>query len=285
MQKRWLIMALRAFGALIVVMTALSQGMAQTRPFTFQGYLRDNTGPVGGNRTMEFRIYSVATGEPAGEPLWNSGALPVDVRNGLFTVTLNTPASLWTGDARYLEIRVAGTPLTPRVSLNPTPYSSFAYRAPWSGLIGIPAGFADGIDNDTTYSAGAGLQLVGTTFSIAPNGVVTSMLADNAVISAKIADGAVTDTKLSTTGVAAGTYGSATQVAQFTVNAQGRITAVSNVSIAGAGLWAASGANIYNTNTGHVGVGTATPAYLLDVRGNRNTLLMNIVNANTGSTA
>jgi len=32
----------------------------------------------------------------------------------------------------------------------------------WSSLAGIPAGFGDGVDNDTTYSAGAGLSLSGT---------------------------------------------------------------------------------------------------------------------------
>jgi hypothetical protein len=52
-------------------------------------------------------------------------------------------------------------------------------------------------DNDTTYSAGAGLQLVGTTFSIAPGGVATTMLADGAVTTVKIADDNVTSTKLS----------------------------------------------------------------------------------------
>ena len=35
----------------------------------------------------------------------------------------------------------------------------------WSTLPGIPAGFSDGVDNDTLYSAGTGLTLTGTTFS------------------------------------------------------------------------------------------------------------------------
>jgi hypothetical protein len=35
----------------------------------------------------------------------------------------------------------------------------------WSGLRETPAGFADGVDNDTTYDAGAGLILNGTRFS------------------------------------------------------------------------------------------------------------------------
>ena len=35
----------------------------------------------------------------------------------------------------------------------------------WSTLPGLPAGFADGIDNDTIFFAGTGLSLSGTTFS------------------------------------------------------------------------------------------------------------------------
>jgi hypothetical protein len=37
---------------------------------------------------------------------------------------------------------------------------------PWTSITGIPAGFADGVDNDTQYSAGSGLSLAGTTFSV-----------------------------------------------------------------------------------------------------------------------
>ncbi|MCI0365819.1 MAG: collagen-like protein [Phycisphaerales bacterium] len=36
----------------------------------------------------------------------------------------------------------------------------------WLGLLDIPAGFADGIDNGATYSAGSGLVLSGSVFSI-----------------------------------------------------------------------------------------------------------------------
>ena len=39
--------------------------------------------------------------------------------------------------------------------------------APWAGLVGIPEGFADGIDNDTTYTAGTGLTLSDTQFHLA----------------------------------------------------------------------------------------------------------------------
>jgi hypothetical protein len=49
--------------------------------------------------------------------------------------------------------------------LTPAPY---ALSAPWSGLSGVPAGFADNVDNNTIYSAGTGLNLDHGEFSILP---------------------------------------------------------------------------------------------------------------------
>lgn len=56
----------------------------------------------------------------------------------------------------------------------------------WSGLGGIPAGFADGIDNDTQYAAGVGLALAGTTLSLATGGVTNTQLASDASSLAKV---------------------------------------------------------------------------------------------------
>lgn len=60
----------------------------------------------------------------------------------------------------------------------------------------MPAGFADGVDNDTIYKAGAGLQLSGNAFSITSGGVVSAKLADGSVTTAKIGDARVTDAKI-----------------------------------------------------------------------------------------
>ncbi len=49
----------------------------------------------------------------------------------------------------------------------------------WLGLLDIPAGFADNIDDDTIYSAGTGLSLTGTQFAIADSGVGPNQLALN----------------------------------------------------------------------------------------------------------
>lgn len=183
---RWSSFATAALWSLLGVSVAYSQA------FTYQGFLRVNGTPATGSFNMRFSLYDASTGgtqQGATVTLNN-----VSVVNGLFTVALNFGGlTLWDGSPRWLQIEVADppsstnyVPIQPRVEIRPTPYSFFAYRSLWGGLIDVPAGFADGIDNDTTYSAGAGLQLTDTTFSIAPNGVVTSMIANGAVTNDKI---------------------------------------------------------------------------------------------------
>ncbi len=51
-------------------------------------------------------------------------------------------------------------------------------------------------DTNTTYSAGTGLTLSGTTFSLADSAVSTSKLVDSSVTTAKVADSAVTTAKI-----------------------------------------------------------------------------------------
>tara|TARA_R110002096_G_scaffold344921_12_gene538416 strand:+ start:4598 stop:6286 length:1689 start_codon:yes stop_codon:yes gene_type:complete len=59
----------------------------------------------------------------------------------------------------------------------------------WSGLTGVPSGFADNIDNNTTYTAGQGLQLAGTLFSIPLNSIDKSFLAIDQSSFAKVSGG------------------------------------------------------------------------------------------------
>ena len=284
--------------SLVSAFLVVASSTALAQPITYQGFLRVNGLPATGEYDFRFRLFNAATGgTQVGSDILADN---LSVRNGFYTLELNFP-NAWDGSERWLEIAVrpgtstgAYTSLSPRVRLTPNAYAHYAYKTPWSGLIGIPAGFADGIDNDTTYSAGAGLLLTNTTFSIAPGGVVTYMIADGAITSVKIADGAVsatkiadgaitsvkiadgavttpkldnnavtnakiadgavsttkiadgavTDAKLSPTGVSAGTYGSTSQVPQFTVNAQGRITGVTNITISGVTPGGAAGGDL-----------------------------------------
>lgn len=60
--------------------------------------------------------------------------------------------------------------------LNATTANDYVH---WNVLAGIPAEFADGVDNDTQYSNGTGLELAGTTFSVDFGTTSTTVAAGN----------------------------------------------------------------------------------------------------------
>jgi hypothetical protein len=205
-----------------LAVTALT-GRASTlgTGFTYQGRLMDGTTLANGLYDVTAQLINAQVG---GNQVGNTVTLDdVVVTNGLFTVEIDFGANIFNGASFWLEISVrpgadtgSYTVLNPRQAIAPTPYAIYASVAataevaknlgataavPWSALTGVPAGFADGIDNDTIYSAGAGLKLASTSFSIAPAGVVTSMLGVGAVGEANLQDGSVTSSKLAATAI------------------------------------------------------------------------------------
>ncbi|MBL7202016.1 MAG: hypothetical protein ISS56_17900 [Anaerolineae bacterium] len=178
--------------ALLVLVLALATGsepaLGQQEPpglqaalgtgFTYQGELRDDGGAaINGTCDFDFSLWSAeAAGSMVGS---NSITTGVSVVDGHFALTVNARgefgAAPFPGDERWLQVAVrcpAGsgdyTVLDPRQALTPVPYALYAQRAgaaPWGGLTGVPGGFFDGVDNDTTYSAGAGIAQSGTQFS------------------------------------------------------------------------------------------------------------------------
>ncbi len=139
--------------------------------FTYQGKLTDGGAPANGTYDFEFKLYDdLSGGIQVGNTVTQDD---VTVTDGLFTAQLDFGSGAFQGESRYLKIGVrpgssTGTyaTLTPRQPLTAAPYASYALAAPWSGLSGIPAGFADGVDDDTTYTAGTGLTLSGSEFSL-----------------------------------------------------------------------------------------------------------------------
>ena len=159
--------------------------------FTYQGQLKDSSGnPITDTCDFQFRLWDAESGgtQVGSDSLDGS----VSVVNGYFTGQVNAGGEFgdnaFTGEARWLGVGVKCTGeadyilLAPRQSLTAAPYAAYApaagaagsaASAPWSGLTGVPSGFADGVDNDTLYGAGAGLILTGTQFSVNPTLIQT----------------------------------------------------------------------------------------------------------------
>ncbi|MCP4664510.1 MAG: hypothetical protein GY856_54695 [bacterium] len=122
--------------------------------FSYQGLLTDGTAAANGLYDFEFRLYDdPELGSPVG-PVESRDA--VEVVDGRFLVQLDFGAGAVTGEARWLEIAVqpknGGSgfiTLSPRQQLTATPYALHSLSSSWAGLIGIPAGFADNVDDDT----------------------------------------------------------------------------------------------------------------------------------------
>lgn len=141
--------------------------VALDRRFTYQGRLDSGGVPVNGNCDLRFRLYDAASG--GAQIGGQQTSANITVSDGLFVVALNASdqfgPTAFNGDRRWLEIDVrcpAGgggyTTLAPRQPLNPAPYAIHALSAgsvPWSGVTGAPV-----------YSAGTGLQLVGSQFRV-----------------------------------------------------------------------------------------------------------------------
>jgi hypothetical protein len=240
--KRWLVVSgLSAMVALSTLAGVHAQGV--TQPFTYQGFLRQGGAPLNNpSQSMRFRIFDALAG---GTKLWDSGALTVSVSDGLFTVQLNPPASIWTGADRFLEIQVGATTLSPRVRIGATPYANTAT------LLNM---FQTGTTNPDrmviTHSPAlpnTGLMYRDTddSFHFLNNGTTVLRIGLAEPTALQIPAGAGAGRVL--TSDAAG-------------NASWQALPPS------ATVWAVSGSNIYNTNTGNVGIGTTSPASKLHVQ-------------------
>jgi len=136
--------------------------------FTYQGQLKRDGDPISGDCEMAFRLYDAegAGGSQVGLPITRT----VSISDGLFTEELDFGAGVFNGDLRWLGIQVhcpddAGFTDLGRQALTAAPYALYALGAPWSGLVDVPEGLGDG-DDVVTYTAGMGLDLLDTTFSV-----------------------------------------------------------------------------------------------------------------------
>jgi hypothetical protein len=115
------------------VVFAAMPARSQSTAFTYQGRLQNNGAPVNGSYDLAFTLYTTNTGgvAVAGPVTDNATA----VSNGLFTVTIDFGAGVFTGNNYWLDISIspAGSntfvELTPRQPVLPTPYAIMANSA------------------------------------------------------------------------------------------------------------------------------------------------------------
>ncbi len=218
-----------------VLVSLIGPSLTQAQPppfplgtaFTYQGRLTAAGVSPTGDYDTKFTLYD----SPSGGSVVGSGivinAPPVPVSNGLFTVTLDFGAGIFTGSKRWLEIEVkpAGpgtyTTLSPRQELTPTPNAVYAASAAsattattvaglvctngqvvkWSGSEWTCGADLDTNSGGTVTSVGAGTGLLSsTTNPITSSG---SISIDTAVVPRMASANTFTTTQTVSTGAAA----------------------------------------------------------------------------------
>jgi hypothetical protein len=162
---------------LIILLLAVGFAMTlQAGPITYQGQLQDSSGPADTQVDIVFELYDQDEG---GSAIASDSHTGVEVSDGLFQVELDFGSGNFDGGARWLQVIVDAQGLSPRQPITPTPMALHALNVSdisdtlseldcaageivkWYGSQWVCSA-----DDDTTYTAGDGLALSGTTFSI-----------------------------------------------------------------------------------------------------------------------
>ncbi len=233
---------------LLSVFTGVKSALAQGTAFTYQGNLNNNGSPASGHYDFQCTLFDAATnGNTVGGPLTNTATA---VTNGLFTMTLDFGAGVFTGPPRWLGIGVrsngsgAGfTALSQRQALTPAPYAVTA-----SNLSGtLPAAQLSG-----TLASG---QLGGVyTAPVAFSNAANSFVGDGGGLSnlpAANLNGAVA--------IANGGTGNTTAAAALTALGGASLTGNNTYSGSNAFNNAASLSQIWSQNNGLTGLQVVFP--------------------------
>jgi hypothetical protein len=188
----------------LVILAPSAQAQMLGTAFTYQGQLTEGGQPANGLYDMQACLFDSPLSPMTIVCAPDFGDVPVE--DGVFTIALDFGAAPFAGLQRFIELRIrqgastgSYTVVSPRQLVRPTPEAlraAAASTAPWSGLTGIPAGLADGIDNDsggtvTSVIAGTGLSggtiTASGTISIANGGVGSAQIADGGVAAIDVA--------------------------------------------------------------------------------------------------
>ncbi len=244
---------------LLVVCMVVTSYAAVPGLISYQGRLTNAAGtPVpDGAYFVRFQIYDAPVG---GTSLWNSNIQPVQTKEGVYTYILGQdvafPNGLFTGGNRWLGITVGVDPeLSPRKQMIATSYAFVSQNADsvnWAGIKNVPAGFADGIDDNS----GGDITAVSTSGGLsggAASGAANLSIANGGVTSAHIGDGQIVDADLNASAnIAASKIAGTAATRSGSQTFTGRNTFADTVRFAN---------NALAVWTDHVAVGKYTPFY------------------------
>lgn len=253
-----------ALAGLATAPALLAQTAVVPERLSYQGNVSDASGnPIGAsqavNRKVHFKIYDSASG---GSALYAEDQT-VTISAGEFSVAIGNGAGVSGVPGPSAP---ASTPYVSIPSVLSTPGKSY--------YLGITIDDGDGnIANDTEIAprqqllSGAFALRAKTAEAVTSGAVTSAMLQDgeiaaadlgaNAVITAKIQDAAVNSAKIADASVA-------------TADLSNSSVTKEKINTSSVGLWDVNGSSVYRPS-GFVGIGTASPAYPLDVSGNATT--------------
>jgi len=162
----------RAFILVTTVVALLcASAWAMDTAFSYQGRLSDAGTPANGDYDFQFLLYTAEIGGSQVGPIIYGD--DVTVADGFFTIHLDFGPGVFDGTNLWLDVAVRDgaatgsyTPLAPRHTILPSPYSLYSATITWGDIDGMPPDFADGVDDDTTYTPGNQLDLTGDTFDV-----------------------------------------------------------------------------------------------------------------------
>jgi hypothetical protein len=193
-KRAWLgVSALVAVGLLAAAALGASPtSSAVPTTVSFSARISQDNTAAGGPLDMTFNLYATATG---GTSLWQEAHTAVPVSAGFVSVQLGSTApldaTLFDGSARFVEITIAGTILSPRVPIASVPYAIRASEAAHAAL----ADTASTTDHATMADSATSAQSASKLGTLAPNDVqkrVTGTCSAGSFVTGVGADGTVT---------------------------------------------------------------------------------------------
>jgi len=286
---------------LVLLAFTCAPALAASTVFTYQGRLTDAGAPANANYDLQFTLWDAASGgtqQPQPAPITQT--VPnVTATDGVFTVQLDFTVNAFPGSDRFLEIgvRPAGsgsfTILGQRQQIHASPYAIRTISAGTADALSgacvgcvldaqinslsgskvtgaipvasVPAQSGNYIQNTSSLQAAANFNVggSGTTGSLTVNGSETF--------------GGVGAPAVAPAGQGRVYFDSASGKLKVSESSAAYVNLVGASGVSGSGtassiqLWSAGttlGSSIISQSANNIGIGTATPAGKLDVRGN-----------------